>query len=189
MKRIIKRFLSFFALGFKRFRFHKIGKNFIVGRGLIVNGKRKERITIGDNVTIGRYSRLGNTSNYGSGIAILDGSMIGNFFTAIDGDITVGKKCLIASYVTIVAANHKLDPTIEKGYSNPNLDYNPVVIGDECWIGERVVILPGVTIGNRSIIGAGSVVSKSVPPYCMAVGNPARIIKRFNQNTHQWERI
>ena len=52
-----------------------------------------------------------------------------------------------------------------------------------------MIILPGVTIGEKAIIGAGSVVTKSVPPLSIAVGNPARVIKRYNQEIHQWEQV
>jgi acetyltransferase-like isoleucine patch superfamily enzyme len=55
-----------------------------------------------------------------------------------------------------------------------------------CWIGEKVIILPGVNIGERSIIGAGSVVTKSIPAYSIAVGNPARVIKTWNKDSKQW---
>jgi acetyltransferase-like isoleucine patch superfamily enzyme len=55
-----------------------------------------------------------------------------------------------------------------------------------CWIGEKVIILPGVNIGKRSIIGAGSVVTKSIPEYSIAVGNPARVIKTWNKDKKQW---
>ena len=58
-----------------------------------------------------------------------------------------------------------------------------MVIGEHCWIGGHVTILPGVTIGDRSVIGAGAVVTKDVPPDCLAVGNPARVVKRLNQGT------
>ena len=56
-------------------------------------------------------------------------------------------------------------------------EIRPVIIEDDVWIGARVIILPGVTIGTGSVIGAGAVISKSIPPYSVAVGNPARIVK------------
>jgi lipopolysaccharide O-acetyltransferase len=65
----------------------------------------------------------------------------------------------------------------------------PVVIEDEVWLGERVCVMPNVTIGKHSVIGANSVVTKDIPPYCIAVGVPARIIKQYNHNKKQWEII
>ena len=64
-----------------------------------------------------------------------------------------------------------------------------VTIGDGCWIGEKVIVLPGVTIGEKSVIGGGSVVTKDVPSYAIAVGNPARVIKKYNFETHKWENV
>ena len=65
----------------------------------------------------------------------------------------------------------------------------PVIIGENVWIGENVCVCPGVSIGDGCIIGAMSNVVKSIPPYCMAVGNPARIIKKYNFQTKHWERV
>ena len=62
-------------------------------------------------------------------------------------------------------------------------------IGNNCWIGDHVSILPGVTVGDYTIIAAGSVVTKSIPGYCIAGGNPARIIKKWNHSLSEWERM
>jgi len=63
-----------------------------------------------------------------------------------------------------------------------------VVIGKNVWIGANSVILPGVKIGNNSIIGAGSTVTEDVPPLSVAVGNPAKIIRQYEHTTNQWKR-
>ena len=64
----------------------------------------------------------------------------------------------------------------------------PVVIEDEVWLGERVCVMPNVTIGKHSVVGANSVVTKSIPPYSVAVDSPAKVIKQYNHDTKQWER-
>jgi acetyltransferase-like isoleucine patch superfamily enzyme len=64
----------------------------------------------------------------------------------------------------------------------------PVIIGKHSWLGQNVVVLPGVTIGEHCVIGANSVVNSSVPDYCVAVGAPARVVRRFNQNSKKWEK-
>ncbi|MBL4677498.1 MAG: hypothetical protein JKY70_15040 [Mucilaginibacter sp.] len=63
----------------------------------------------------------------------------------------------------------------------------PVIIEDNVWIGETVSVLPGVTIGKGSIIGASAVVTKNIPPYSIAVGNPAKVIKTYNFESNSWE--
>jgi lipopolysaccharide O-acetyltransferase len=65
----------------------------------------------------------------------------------------------------------------------------PVIISKNVWIGESVSILPGVRIGKASIIGANSVVTKDIPDYSIAAGNPAKVIKKYNFATRCWERI
>ena len=64
-----------------------------------------------------------------------------------------------------------------------------ISIEDGVWIGNNVLIMPGVKIGKKAIIGAGSVVTRDVPPYTIAVGNPARVIKQFNMEKQQWVSI
>ena len=76
-----------------------------------------------------------------------------------------------------------------KNSSEQALDIRPTVIEDEAHIGANSVVLAGVTVGKRCQIGAGSVVTKDIPPYSVAVGNPARVIKQFNPETQQWEKV
>jgi carbonic anhydrase/acetyltransferase-like protein (isoleucine patch superfamily) len=65
----------------------------------------------------------------------------------------------------------------------------PVRIGRATWLGQNAVVLPGVTIGEHCIIGANSVVKSSIPPYSVAVGSPARVVKQFNPTTQRWEKV
>jgi acetyltransferase-like isoleucine patch superfamily enzyme len=65
----------------------------------------------------------------------------------------------------------------------------PVVVGRETWLGQNVVVLPGVTIGRHCVIGANSVVNSSIPDYCVAVGAPARVVRQFNRNSGHWEKL
>ena len=93
------------------------------------------------------------------------------------------------AFVTLkdLSENHGIDPECSTPYMDQELTGLPVRIGTGCWIGEKVIILPGVSIGEKSIIGAGSIVTKKVPSYSIAVGNPAKIIKKYNFSTHRWE--
>ena len=93
------------------------------------------------------------------------------------GRIYIGDKCLIGHNTVIATINHEISPKIRR-----DLIPRKVVIGDNVWIGSGSIILPGVTIGNNSIIGAGSIVTKDIPENCIAVGNPAKIIKKIDGN-------
>ena len=105
--------------------------------------------------------------------------------------ITLGDNVLIASRVFISDLNHgsysgDLHSEPNSISSKRELSTSPVVIGNNVWLGEGVVVLPGVVIGDNVIIGANSVVTKSLPENVIAVGNPARIIKKFDFELKQW---
>lgn len=86
---------------------------------------------------------------------------------------------MIAPNVTIATAAHPISPELrEKGYQYKR----PVHIEDRVWIGTGAIILPGVTVGEGSVIGAGSVVTKDVPSGVVAVGNPCRVLREINEN-------
>jgi maltose O-acetyltransferase len=87
--------------------------------------------------------------------------------------VTIGSNVLFGPGVQLYAATHPLDTVVRRTLELAQ----PITIGDDCWIGGSVVICPGVTIGMGCVIGAGSVVTKDVPAYSLAVGNPARVIK------------
>ncbi len=91
--------------------------------------------------------------------------------------IEIGDDTLIAPNVQIYAATHPLDWRIRK-HNGPELG-QPVRIGDDCWLGGGVIVCPGVTIGDRCVIGAGSVVTKDIPPDSLAMGVPAKVVKRL----------
>lgn len=107
-----------------------------------------------------------------------------------DKEIRIGSRVLIASNVQIYTASHPVLPeerlisNWEEHASTYFRTYaRPVEIGDNVWIGGGVIILPGVSIGENSVIGAGSVVTKSIPADCVAVGNPCKVIRNFKDET------
>ncbi|WP_106058535.1 DapH/DapD/GlmU-related protein [Clostridium vincentii] len=109
--------------------------------------------------------------------------------------VTIGNNCLLASKIFISDTNHG-DYSMQGQDSAPSiapkdrpLYTKSVSIGNNVWIGENVCILPGVRIGNGSIIGANSFVNKDIPDKCIAVGSPARVIKRYNLVSERWEKI
>ncbi len=103
-------------------------------------------------------------------------------------NIVIEDNVLIAPYVFITDLNHGMDPTVEEGYSNQPLITKKVFIGNGVWLGQQVCVLPGVSIGEHAIIGAGSVVTHNIPPYTIAAGCPAKPIKKWNFEKKEWER-
>ena len=91
--------------------------------------------------------------------------------------IKIGSNVFFAPNVQIYTATHPLDAELRKTLENALC----ISIGDDCWIGGNTVICPGVTIGRGCVVGAGSVVTKDIPDNSLAVGNPAKVIKKLNQ--------
>lgn len=131
--------------------FKKVGRNCLLDYKTYF--RYPSRISLGDNVTINRDCAL-----YASYM--------------VEGvEIRIGNNVALSPHVRIFTATHD--------YSTLCLNdaAASVIIGDYAWIGGGAIILPGVTIGEGAVIGAGSIVSRSVPPYSVAIGNPARVIK------------
>jgi acetyltransferase-like isoleucine patch superfamily enzyme len=102
-----------------------------------------------------------------------------------DGCITVGRYAQLGPGVSVWAVNHGArhlttynTKLLFEGRMKQFSVEAPIIVGDDVWIGANSILLPGVTVGNSTIIGAGSVDTKSIPPYSVAVGNPARVIRR-----------
>lgn len=92
--------------------------------------------------------------------------------------ITVGSRTLVGPNCSFYSGTHPLDPAVRNGTQGPELG-KEIHVGEDCWIGGNVCILPGVTIGKGSVVGAGSVVTKSVPDFTVVAGNPARFIRKI----------
>ena len=100
------------------------------------------------------------------------------------GKVTIGHNVLFAPNVSIYTAGHPLDPERR----NSGLEYGiPITIGDNVWIGGNAVILPGVRIGDNTVIGAGSVVSKDIPDCVVAAGNPCKVIREITEEDKKYD--
>lgn len=146
---------------------------------------QNDSIEIGNNNTFG-YSCFINSQ--GGSIEIGDNNFIlGNVRLSGMGSLTIGNYNMIAANTFISSSNHDI--------SNPEaLEYlvaeigKAVIIEDKVWIGANCTITAGVTLGNHSIVAAGSVVTKNVEPYTMVAGVPAQIIKKYCFKTKKWLR-
>ncbi len=131
-------------------------------------------VQFGDGVTlVGNIVPVEFVAHKGARIAIGDHTFI-NYGSSISAFelVTIGRHCFLGHYTFIIDnSEHDIRQHLKLPPSKP------VVIEDHVWIASRVIILPGVRIGCHAVIGAGSVVTKDIPPYCVAVGNPARIVR------------
>lgn len=148
-------------------------------------------ISLGNNIYIGSDSAIQCFDQYKE-YSYSPSLVIGNnvsFSRRITiycaGGISIGNNCLFGSDILVTDENHGLLPVGE--YRDNPLHVEPITIGSNVWVGDKAIILPGVEIGDNSIIGSGSVVTKSIPSNVIVRGNPARIIKRYNKELEKWE--
>ncbi|KAB8286830.1 galactoside O-acetyltransferase [Bifidobacterium ramosum] len=114
---------------------------------------------------------------YGRNITIGEGTYVNvNCSFIDDGRITIGKRVMFGPSVNIATVSHPINPAM-RGF----MFADPVVIGDDCWIGANVTICPGVTVGEGTTIGAGSVVTHDIPAHVVAVGVPCRVLREINE--------
>ncbi|MBN1253919.1 MAG: acyltransferase [Deltaproteobacteria bacterium] len=172
--------------------FREYGKNVYIAPNVII--KRPQLVSIGNHVTVQRNASFYiHPSNKNSTSCILRlGNYVhiglNNVISAVNS-IIIEDYVLIAPNVTIVDSSHKYEdieiPIIFQAYTRGGT----VHIERECWIGTNVIILPNVTIGRHSIIGANSVVKQSIPPFSIAAGAPARVIRKYDVDKKKWVRV
>lgn len=121
---------------------------------------------------------------YGTNVHIGD-YFYANFNLVIvdDIDVYIGNNVMIAPNVTITPTGHPVDPELRRPGNQFSI---PVRIGNDVWIGSNAVILPGVTIGDNSVIGAGSVVTHDIPTNVVAVGNPCRVLREISARDKEY---
>jgi len=163
-------------------RLHTLGRRSIFGRSLLVNHPRA--VSVGSNVTIADGFVLADLQpRQGTlpKIVIGDGATIlFRFQCNAARSVRIGRDVLIASNVLITDSDHVVEPGGVPVTVNAKLVTRPVVIEDNCWLGQNVVVVKGVTIGHASVVGANSVVTRDVPPCTVVAGNPAHPIKTLN---------
>jgi len=127
------------------------------------------------------------TGDYGYKIELGDGVFINFNCIIVDTcKVTIGSRTLFGPSVSLYSGTHPTDSAIRHGLQGPELG-KEIHIGEDCWIGGNVIVLPGVTIGKGSTVGAGSVVTKDVPPYTVVAGNPARVVRRLKADVDTGE--
>ncbi len=158
---------------FRREDFRLLGEDVVIEAGVLVF--HPENILVGRNVYIGHGTIL--KGYHRNELVIGDGTWIGQgcFFHSAGG-IRIGRAVGIGPAVKILTSQHRHDDRTFPVLYHP-LDLAPVSIGDGADIGMGAVVLPGVEIGEGAVVGAGAVVARSLPPYAVAAGVPARILR------------
>ena len=191
MSNLIKSFVKYFIHLYYKTRFKEIHRSCIFRMSRMVTPRY---IELGENVVVNFNPRIEGVSRYNDKrfsprIIIHNGVHIQqNCHITCANLIEIGKNTAIAANVSITDINHPYKD-VNIPIDKQDIEVKFVKIGEECKINNNVVILPGVTIGKHVTIGANSVVNKDIPDYSVAVGIPAKVIKRYNFQDSIWETI
>ncbi len=156
------------------------GPGLLIGDDVLIDGLSLEGIRLGRNVTIVRGAVLvctGVLARPGVGITIGDRTGIGDHsYLSGQGGIAIGDDVLLGPGVRVFSENHEFGDRVRPIRTQGEVRA-PVTIESDCWIGAGATILASVRIGRGAVIGAGSVVTRDVPAYAVAAGNPAKVIR------------
>ena len=150
------------------------GRHSVVHRSARMDTPPYRKFSLGDYSVVESFACINNAVG---DVIIGDYTRIGLHNTII-GPVTIGNHVNLAQGITITALNHNFEDS-EKRIDEQGVSTTPVVIEYDIWIGANAVVLPGVTIGHHSVVAAGAVVTKDVPPHSLVAGVPAKIIKKL----------
>lgn len=163
---------------------HHKGKAATIRRSARLDVFPFQKFSIGDSSTIEDFTTINN----GVGDVIIGNDCRIGIGTVLIGPVTIGNQVILAQNIAISGLNHT--------YTDINLPIRQqkvttaiINIEDEVWIGANAVITAGITIGKHSVIAGGAVVTKSIPPYSVAVGNPAKIVKQYDFDKKEWVKV
>jgi acetyltransferase-like isoleucine patch superfamily enzyme len=163
---------------------HKRGKNTIIRYNTRMDLLPFKNFSVGSNCIIEDFATINN----GVGDVSIGNNVGIGLSNVIIGPVKIGNFVMLAQNIVISGLNHGYEdvttpPRLQKVVTKQ------ITIEDNVWIGANSVVTAGVTIGKHAIIGAGSVVTKNIPGYAVAVGNPARVIKKYNFESGSWEKV
>jgi acetyltransferase-like isoleucine patch superfamily enzyme len=159
----------------------KVGVGVWLKEGVLLNARSDKEfgIVLGDGVVVRCYSYL---DAYGGSGQIVVGARSGigqSVYIGGNGGVHIGRDVMISGHTFIVAATHGFDPSSDAPYARQAETRAGIYIEDGAWIASNCVVMDGVRVGTLAVVGAGSVVTRSIPPRVLAAGNPARVIREL----------
>lgn len=158
----------------------RLGRGVTLGNAVWIDGLSREGIVIGDGASIGPYTIIqatGVISNLGRGCRIGANAGIGAFsFIGAAGGVSIGENVIMGQYVSFHSENHQFE-RVDVPIRMQGVRREGIVIEDDCWVGAKVTFLDGAHVGRGSVIAAGAVVRGHIPPYSVAAGVPARVVR------------
>jgi acetyltransferase-like isoleucine patch superfamily enzyme len=159
----------------------RAGHDLYLEEGCEIVGLSRRGVVFGDRCTVGRFACILPTNKLlampGEGLLMGSNSNLGPYgYIGCSGFVEIGDNVLMGPRVTLVAEDHRFDDTT-LAIKEQGVERAPIRIEDDCWLGAGAIVLAGVTIGRGSIVAAGAVVTKDIPPYSVAGGVPAEVIR------------
>ena len=170
-------------IGLNRF-YHKRGKGVIIRHWVRMDVVPFNQFSIGNDSMIEDFTTINN----GVGDVIIGENSLIGLGNVIIGPVKIGNNVILAQNIVASGLNHNYDD-ITQPIHKQGVKVAQITIEDDCWIGANTVITAGVTIGKHSVVAAGAVVTKDIPPYSVAVGNPSRVIKKFDETLNEWIKV
>lgn len=164
--------------------YHKRGKRTIIRSTARMDVLPFHQFIMNNGAVIEDFSVVNN----GMGDVIIGKDSFIGLSNVIIGPVEIGNHVILAQHVVISGLNHGYTD-VDMPIKDQPCTFQKITIGDDCWIGANVTITAGITIGRHVVVAGGSVVTKSIPDYCVAGGNPARILKQYNFHTGQWDKV
>lgn len=162
-------------------RYLEVGHSVALGDYVYLNALARHGMRLGDFVRIREFGWIQATSGIdalGEGLTVGEATYIGpRCLIGAGGGLTIGRRVTIGADVHLLAENHVFRDA-DRLIADQGVSRRGIVIEDDVWIGDRVIVLDGVRIARGAVVGAGAVVTRDIPPYAVAVGNPARIAGR-----------
>jgi len=164
--------------------YHSLGAGSVIRRKTRIDVLPFNRFVLGARSVVEDFCTINN----GVGDVIIgNGTLIG-MGNVIIGPITIGSNVILAQNIVASGLNHEYK-NIDIPICRQNVTTSQIIIEDECWIAANAVITAGVTIGKHSVVAAGAVVTKNIPPFSVAAGNPARVIKQYDPVVKEWVKV
>ena len=164
--------------------YHKRGKASVIRNRTRMDVVPFNKFELGDYSTIEDFCTINN----GVGDVIIGKETRIGMGNVVIGPVTIGNNVIFAQNIVMSGLNHSYE-NLNSPISKQRVTTACITVEDECWIGANVVLTAGVKVGKHSVIAAGAVVTKDIPSYSVAVGNPARVIKKYDFDKKEWVRV
>lgn len=157
------------------------------GRGSKIRWRVRLDVLPFNKFSLGEVSTIEDfcTINNGVGDVVIGNNTLVGMSNVIIGPVNIGNNVIFAQNIVASGLNHEYRDA-DVPINRQKILVSPIVIEDDCWIAANAVITAGVTIGKHSVVAAGAVVTKNVPPYAVAAGNPAKVIKKYDFENKEW---